>query len=144
MATERYTKHEWLIIAKFPSYEDAKAFQALAEEAFAPLEMIARPKGQYESAGNVANWRMTHALRALLSGNSFDKERLAIAAESARFSAKSAQSWLTKALRFEVIRRLEVGTYEFLPLPACFGSPQAGELPISHSAAELLPSEEPL
>lgn len=115
MATLKYRDHEWQIIATFPTYEDAKAFQALAEEAFAPLEMIARPKGQYESAGNVANWRMTHALRLLLEGNSFDLERLQIAAQEARFSIKSATTWLTKATTHGVLRRLEKGVYEFLP-----------------------------
>lgn len=118
--TKRYPSHEWLVLAKFPSYADAKAFQALAEEAFG-IEMSARPKGQYESAGNIATWRMTKILRSALSGNSFTLEGLQIAAQTNGFTGKSAVSWLNKAHKHGVLRRLERGTYEFIPLLANAG-----------------------
>lgn len=117
MVTRRYASHKWLVLYAFPSYEDAKAFQALVEEQFGDLQSILRPKGQYESAGNIAAWRMTRVLRGELSGNSFDLELLQIACQAHGFSARSAASWLHKATPAGVVQRLEKGIYEFLPLP---------------------------
>jgi len=127
--TKRYASHEWLVLHSFPSFADAKAFQTLAEEAFGQ-ESICRPKGQYESAGNISAWRMTQVLRTALTGNSFDLPTLQIAAQAHGFTGKSAQSWLAKANKFGVVRRLEKGIYEFLPTGAmagatCDGSPNA-------------------
>lgn len=117
MTSRRYPSHQWLVIHQFSSYEDAKAFQALVEEQFGNLQSLMRPKGQYESAGNVAAWRMTHILRKELSGNSFGRELLQIACQTNGFTAKSAISWLQKAITHGVVQRLGKGIYEFLPLP---------------------------
>lgn len=112
----KFPENNWLIVAEFPSYADAKAFQELVAPLGA-ISLVARVKHQYDT-GSFPTWRMTKCLEQELSVNSFNKEMLHIAAQLHGFTALSATSWLGKAVSHGVIRRLERGVYEFIPREA--------------------------
>lgn len=108
----------WLCIFEFHSFDDARAFADLIEESSGEESTIRR-KLAYYVQGGFANWRKTKIARETFTGRSFDAQMLAECFANAGYSGKesSARSWLHKALAFAVIKKLELGIYEFLPQP---------------------------
>jgi hypothetical protein len=96
---------------EFHSHADAKAAKELLTEQFSE-EITLRPKHQHPSDGNVANWRMTHILRAELGNRTFGREEVDAVLIAHNYLGKSSRSWLVTA-KHGVIDRLRRGEYRF-------------------------------
>lgn len=114
--TSQLPPQPWLAICEFPSFQDAKAFQALVAECLGETALIRR-KLEYRKQGAFAEWRTTRAFREAFGQRSFDMEMLASAALSAGYcgSQTSVKSWLVKAKQEGLVAKVGRGEWQFLP-----------------------------
>lgn len=112
----------WIMQYEFPSYDDAKAFQEMLRESgheALSSRAILRQRHDYFKPEEFPKWPVTIAMRQALSGNSFDKELLAIAMQEGGWGGtkNGVSSWLKRAIELGIVTRLERGLFEFTRRP---------------------------
>lgn len=106
------------LIIDFPSYDDANCARELLEPlALGPITL--RAKDDYFRPTTGQSPRMRAMRRALASHRSFDREMIGEALEECGYSSTvhTIGNFTELAIKHGVIKRLEPGLFEFLPLP---------------------------
>ena len=112
--TSKLPAQPWLAVCEFPSFDDAKAFQALVQEYLGEAAVVRR-KLEYRKQGAFSSWRTTKAFREAFPDRSFNYEMLQQAALVAGYAGtkSSLGAWTRKAKREGLIELVGKSEWKF-------------------------------